>query len=138
MALGSFRTEDPKSSTEPQPVLKTIADYNKSNPDAATAAQSAVKTIAPAERKSSRSNDGTAKCKNRGCQAQFTIDDNNASACRLHTGKAVFHALKLSCCSDKKCYEFDDFMAVPGCAVGFHMTMESSIFLQTMGAIKKT
>ena len=73
------------------PVLKTIADYNKSNPDAATAAQSAVKTLAPAERKSSRSNDGTAKCKNRGCQAQFTVEDNNANACRFHTGQAVFH-----------------------------------------------
>lgn len=37
-------------------------------------------------------------------------------------GNAVFHdAVKFwSCCADKKCYDFESFLAVPGCATGFH------------------
>ena len=34
----------------------------------------------------------------------------------------MFHdTLKFwSCCPEKKCFEFDTFMAVPGCVTGFH------------------
>jgi hypothetical protein len=41
---------------------------------------------------------------------------------RRCTGNPVFHdAIKLwSCCPDKKCYDFETFLAVPGCATGFH------------------
>jgi hypothetical protein len=122
IALGSFRTVEEKSETEVQPVLKTISDYNKANPDAVTAAQSAVKMIAPVVRKSSRNENGTAKCKNKGCQKEFIVADNHSSACRFHAKNAVFHdTLKFwGCCSDKKRVEFDDFMAVPGCVQGFH------------------
>jgi hypothetical protein len=102
------------------PVLKSIDDYNKQNPDATTAASSAVKTINT--RKSSRREDGTAKCQNKGCQKVFTVADNTVDACIYHKGQPVFHdAVKFwSCCSHKKCYDFDEFMAVPGCAKGYH------------------
>ena len=102
------------------PVLKSISDYNKQNPEATTAASSAVKTMA--NRKSSRRDDGTAKCQNKGCQKVFTVADNNADSCVYHKGQPVFHdAVKFwSCCSHKKCYDFDEFLAVPGCAKGYH------------------
>lgn len=121
VALGSVRSAEEKDAA-PQPVLKSIADFNTSNPEAVTAAQSALKTIVPAERKSTRAADGTAKCRNKGCQQVFNVSENGPSACRFHSGQAVFHdTLKYwSCCSDKKCYDFDDFVAVPGCMTGFH------------------
>ena len=121
VALGSFRPEQKEEA--PAAPLKSIDEYNKSNPDAVTAAQAAVKTLAPAERKSTRNEkDGTARCRNKGCQKIFAVAENSPMACRFHAGQAVFHdTLKFwSCCDFKKCYEFEDFMAVPGCAMGFH------------------
>lgn len=102
------------------PVLKSIDDYNKQNPEASTAAASAVKTMST--RKSSRREDGTAKCQNKGCQKVFTVADNQATACTYHKGQPVFHdAVKFwSCCPNKKCYDFDEFMAVAGCTQGYH------------------
>ena len=104
------------------PVLKSIADYNSSNPKAATAVSSAVDTVF-GTRKSTRAADGvTARCQRKGCQKNFNITDNNATACVYHCGQPVFHdAVKFwSCCADKKCYDFDEFLAVKGCSVGVH------------------
>eukprot|EP00598_Pedospumella_elongata_P001445 CAMPEP_0184976242 /NCGR_PEP_ID=MMETSP1098-20130426/7246_1 /TAXON_ID=89044 /ORGANISM="Spumella elongata, Strain CCAP 955/1" /LENGTH=305 /DNA_ID=CAMNT_0027499079 /DNA_START=46 /DNA_END=963 /DNA_ORIENTATION=- len=102
--------------------LKSIADFNTKNPDAASAASAAAK-IVTAARKSTRSADGcSAKCQRKGCQKDFVVAENSPTACNYHTGNPVFHdAIKLwSCCPDKKCYDFDEFMAVPGCAQGHH------------------
>eukprot|EP01041_Mallomonas_annulata_P004476 gene4476-8911_t len=100
--------------------LKSISDFNTQNPLAATAASSAVKTTTA--RKSTRKPDGTAKCQNKGCQLLFRIEENNVDACCYHAGQPVFHdAVKFwSCCADKKCYDFDEFMKVPGCKRGWH------------------
>jgi len=103
------------------PVLKSIEDYNSSNPTGPTAAASALKTVTT--RKSSRSADGlTAKCQRKGCQKTFTLADNSSTGCVYHKGQPVFHdAVKFwSCCDHKKCVEFETFLAVPGCAVGCH------------------
>jgi hypothetical protein len=103
-----------------QPVLKSIDAYNAANPDAASAASSAVKTLAT--RKCTRNADGTARCQRKGCQKTFAVDSNGPTACTYHQGQPIFHdAVKMwSCCPGKKCYDFDEFLAVPGCAVGFH------------------
>ena len=106
-------------------VVRSIADFNTTNPNAASATTAALNII-HADRKSSRNSDGvTAKCQRRGCQKVFTIADNNSDnshACSYHGGTPVFHdAVKLwSCCPDKKCYDFDEFLAVPGCRTGLH------------------
>lgn len=105
----------------PPVALKQISDFNNNNPDAATAASSALKAMQT--RKSTRNADGvTAKCQRKGCQKSFVIAENSSSACVYHKGQAIFHdAVKYwSCCAEKKCYDFDEFMAVPGCAVGMH------------------
>ena len=112
---------DAVAAPAPAPVLKSIADYNTSNPGAATAAASAVKTVTA--RKSSRDADGiTAKCQRKGCQKKFVIAENSSTACSYHRGQPVFHdAIKYwSCCDFKKCMDFDEFLAVPGCTVGCH------------------
>ena len=111
--------------TEP---LKSIADYNSTNPSGPTAAASALKTVST--RKSTRNADGlTAKCQRKGCQKTFTISENGPSACLFHRGQPVFHdAVKFwSCCDGKKCYDFDEFLAVPGCATGWHDDGETEL-----------
>lgn len=124
VALGSSHAPDADPSSLPTPpALKSISSYNDANPHGASAATEAVKLLSTAERKSTRQADGTAKCKNKGCGKVFQFDtENNATACRHHAGQPVFHdAIKYwSCCADKKCYDFDSFMLVPGCATGFH------------------
>lgn len=110
---------DDGSSTAPK--LRSIADYNNENPTAASAVTEAVKTVFT--RKSTRSADGiTAKCQRKGCQKTYNIADNTSSACIHHSGQPIFHdAVKFwSCCPHKKCYDFDEFIAVAGCAVGYH------------------
>eukprot|EP01039_Chlorochromonas_danica_P009173 gene9173-10126_t len=101
------------------PVLKSISAFNQANPSAVSAASAAAKMT---ERKSTRQADGTARCQRKGCSKTFVVTENNDQACRYHAGQPIFHdAVKFwSCCSDKKCYDFDEFLAVPGCAVGFH------------------
>jgi hypothetical protein len=105
--------------------LKSIADFNK-NDDGPTAA-SEFGRILRQERKSSRhASDGTAKCQRKGCGQTFIVEnntiDNGGNDCCYHEGQPVFHdAVKFwSCCSEKKCYDFDTFLAVPGCAKGLH------------------
>jgi disease resistance protein len=82
-----INTTSDESST-PQPVLKSISDYNQANPTAISAATAATKTLA---RKSTRQTDGTAKCQRKGCQKQFHIDENHAEACNYHQGQPIFH-----------------------------------------------
>jgi hypothetical protein len=104
------------------PVIKSIADFNQQNPEAASAANSAIKTLS-APRKSSRLEDGlTAKCQNKGCQRVFSLSENAINACVYHGGQPVFHdAIKYwSCCPQKKCYDFESFLEVPGCCTGYH------------------
>eukprot|EP01035_Chromulina_nebulosa_P019873 gene19873-25825_t len=103
------------------PVLKSIEEYNTDNTNAATAVDSAIKTLT--ERKSSRKDDGTARCQRRGCQKIFNYSsENNSDSCCYHQGQPIFHdvAKYWSCCPEKKCYDFDDFLKVPGCIVGYH------------------
>ncbi len=99
--------------------LKSIAAFNNANPQAASAVASAIKSTV---RKSTRNADGTAKCQRKGCQKVFNVSDNNSTACVYHKGQPIFHdAIKIwSCCPDRRCFDFDEFLAVPGCAVGIH------------------
>ena len=106
----------------PVPPLRSVEGFNAANPDAATAAGGAAK-ILQAPRKSSRTEDGlSARCQRKGCGVKFLIENNAPGACRYHAGQPVFHdAMKYwSCCADQKKMDFDEFMAVPGCAIGYH------------------
>ncbi|EKF28949.1 hypothetical protein MOQ_007282 [Trypanosoma cruzi marinkellei] len=66
--------------------------------------------------------DGKARCRNYGCQQEFVVSENHPTACRYHTGGPVFwDTYKYwKCCPDKKRYEFDDFVKIPGCTQGPH------------------
>ena len=64
---------------------------------------------------------GRARCKHFGCQVEYSIADNGPTSCRYHASAPVFHegAKKWVCCGVKK-YDFDEFLAVPGCVTGPH------------------
>ena len=66
--------------------------------------------------------DGKANCRNYGCQVNFVVAENTDTACTHHSGAPVFwDTYKYwACCPDKKVYEFDDFVKIPGCTTGPH------------------
>ena len=71
--------------------------------------------------------DGMGKCRNHGCGQKFVVADNvlnesGVGPCLHHKGGPVFwDTYKYwACCPDKKRYEFDDFVKVPGCNQGLH------------------
>ena len=51
----------------------------------------------------------------------YTDEENNATACKFHPGKPIFHDIKKGwdCCG-KICYDWDEFQKIEGCCVGAH------------------
>lgn len=66
--------------------------------------------------------DGKARCRNFGCFKEFIVEENNNTACVFHKrGPVIWDTYKYwNCCPEKKCYEMDDFLKVPGCSRGPH------------------
>ncbi|EER01720.1 conserved hypothetical protein [Perkinsus marinus ATCC 50983] len=60
-------------------------------------------------------------CRHHGCGKKYIDADNGPEACRYHPGWPVFQDIKKTwtCCGAVK-YEWDEFMQIPGCAVGQH------------------
>jgi len=118
-----------KYGSESAPVLKSIDAFNKENPEAITAAKSAQIMTEQAPRVSTRRSDGTATCKRKGCQKDFIVIDNHPTACRYHRGEGVFHDTKKfwACCPNIVKYDFDSFLAIPGCCEGYHDDGEINI-----------
>ncbi|KAF1318118.1 Chord family protein, partial [Globisporangium splendens] len=101
------------------PVLKSIDDYNKTNPNAVTAVSAAVDNMTSA---APVRTDGKARCVNYGCQKEYVVAENSPTSCTHHTGPPVFHdAGKFwSCCPKNVKYDFESFLQVPGCATAAH------------------
>lgn len=66
--------------------------------------------------------EGFGSCRNFGCQQRFNVNANEEGSCTYHSGGPVFwDTYKYwKCCPDKKVYEFDDFVKIPGCTKGKH------------------
>jgi len=78
-----------------------------------------------AKRLEEKENDPTLlTCQNYGCQYRYREEDNDAKACWHHKKGPVFwNGYKYwACCSDRKAYDWNDFMKVPGCVCGPHTT----------------
>jgi hypothetical protein len=103
------------------PAVKSIADFNTANPTAASAASSAARVVASAPKRETRP-DGSVRCVHKGCMAWFQPADNTDAACCYHAGQPIFHdgGKSWSCCPGRTAYEFDEFMAIPGCVKGPH------------------
>ncbi|CAE8647178.1 unnamed protein product [Polarella glacialis] len=63
---------------------------------------------------------GHVRCKNYGCQKTYDPSKVDQTDCIHHKSPPVFHetAKYWACCVDKKAYEWDDFMKIPGCQRG--------------------
>lgn len=65
------------------------------------------------------------RCARKGCGKEYDKDSNTEESCSHHPGDPVFHeGLKSwSCCNavNKPVLEFDQFMQIPGCAIGSHL-----------------
>ena len=135
-AVGRHSATPPKAPEKPKatcvpcaPVpTKSIENYNQNEgKEAPTGAKAFARaTGTKAKPKVTKYEDGTYRCQNKGCQARFRPEDNHAKACTYHKGTPVFHeTLKWwGCCPNSKKMDFDDFLAVPGCASGPHWTGE--------------
>jgi len=80
------------------------------------------KPLPPKEDKPGPIVDGQANCRNQGCNTRFVVAENKDGACSYHSGAPIFHDTDKywSCCASKKCWNWEEFMAVPGCAKGQH------------------
>ena len=75
----------------------------------------------PPKKKRPKLPPGYGRCKHYGCQQDFLLESNVEGSCVYHKHAPVFHegAKKWTCCGVQK-FDFDDFLAVPGCCVGKH------------------
>lgn len=64
---------------------------------------------------------GKVRCKRFGCQHKLYDPNGPPQECTYHKAPPIFHetAKWWSCCPDRKAYEFDEFMGIPGCQKGF-------------------
>ncbi|CAJ1378482.1 unnamed protein product [Effrenium voratum] len=60
------------------------------------------------------------RCKNFGCNKYFDPRCADQTTCVHHRLPPVFHetAKYWACCPDKKAYDWDEFMKIPGCQTG--------------------
>ena len=106
------------TATNNAPAPKNIDDFNKEQ-DRLRAQQQLEES--QKVKKVFLTNSGKMKCINKGCNKEFTEEEDNEQACHFHTGAPIFHDLKKywSCCK-KETWDWDDFVKLPTCAVGKH------------------
>lgn len=82
---------------------------------------------------------GKLRCKNFGCQCEYTDAENNEGACRHHAEPPVFHDTRKwwGCCADVKVFEFDELLCIPGCQLGKHSNQLPAIEVERQAAIQK-
>jgi len=99
------------------PSLNDIDKYTKkSNAEAAAMPK-------PKPKPAAKLPEGCAKCVHTDCKKVYAMKDNHAEACKYHSGQAVFHdgAKYWSCCTEnRKAYDWDTFMKIKKCRVGYH------------------
>lgn len=112
------------SSFDSQPVAKKPAlapPAAASKPAPTPSPYSAPKAPEPAKPSGAKvREDGKVRCKRFGCNRWFDPNDDKVP-CRYHVAPPIFHetAKWWSCCNDKKAYDWDSFMRIPGCQEGF-------------------
>lgn len=66
------------------------------------------------------------RCKNYGCNKFFDPTKPECTTCVRHKSPPVFHetAKYWACCQDKKAYDWEEFMKIPGCDRGHCSTVK--------------
>jgi len=106
---GSSRGDVQSAVVTPAPATKSASS--------ATCTPCKTESTGQASSASSKANaNGMVRCKNFGCQ-RFYDPNGPPQECRHHKAPPTFHEVAKwwSCCPDRKAYDFEDFMAIPGC-----------------------
>lgn len=100
----------------PAPPAKRAASSSTAAPAAAKPAAASTVSATESEKKP-----GMLRCKRFGCQHKYYDPAGPPQECVHHKSAPIFHetAKWWSCCPDKKAYEFDEFMRIPGCMTSF-------------------
>jgi len=110
--------EDAYSRPSAEPKPPAAAPYSAPSAPAQAAAASSTGSAA-SKAPAAAADDGKKRCKNFGCQRLY--DPNGPpQVCVHHKAPPIFHetAKWWSCCPNSKAYDFDEFMAIPGCVKG--------------------
>lgn len=102
----------------PAPPAKRAAVSTASSTTTSSTATVPSVTAAPAAKKAEK---GKVRCKQFGCQRKFYDPDGPPQECVHHKSPPIFHetAKWWSCCPDRKAYDWDEFVQIPGCETGF-------------------
>eukprot|EP00928_Gymnodinium_smaydae_P015105 TRINITY_DN15536_c0_g1_i1.p1 TRINITY_DN15536_c0_g1~~TRINITY_DN15536_c0_g1_i1.p1 ORF type:complete len:280 (-),score=59.07 TRINITY_DN15536_c0_g1_i1:91-930(-) len=89
-------------------------------PKAQPAAASAPAKPASGSKEPVKDEQGRIRCKRFGCQKWYD-PDGPPQECQHHKAPPIFHetAKWWSCCPDRKAYDWEEFMRIPGCEKGF-------------------
>ncbi|KAK8805743.1 hypothetical protein WA158_002399 [Blastocystis sp. Blastoise] len=98
--------------------IKSISSFNTSNPNAPSAIKSLVNQTKP---EPVPMKDGKCLCLNHGCGQWYDPNTNMNTSCHYHSGAPYFHdgAKSWTCCS-KEVLDFNDFLNIAPCCVGYH------------------
>lgn len=116
------RAADVAAATQKMMAVHTSAAKPSGDGKAPVPQQSFAPSVAPAPRKPKLNlPEGVARCKHYGCQQDYKIAENGPHACIYHKQAPIFHegSKKWACCGVSR-WDFDEFIAVPGCARGEH------------------
>ena len=68
------------------------------------------------------------KCTRPGCNKRYHEEENGPDSCSYHAKPPAFHETRKfwACCPDQVAYDWDTFLAIPGCCHGPHTTEAQS------------
>ena len=101
--------------SEVKPVVKSIDEFNSTQKEIQESKTEIPKSIIITA-------SGKYKCSNKGCNKEYTEEENIESSCSFHSGQPIFHDLKKywSCCK-KETWDWDEFVKLPTCQTGKHV-----------------
>lgn len=108
-----------RPSSETTVVSAPAPDANASTPSAPSTAPREDAAGKPAK-KPIKDERGRVRCKNFGCNRMFD-PDGEPTPCTHHKAAPIFHetAKWWSCCPDRKAYDWEEFMRIPGCTESY-------------------
>ena len=99
----------------------------KGAPPTLASLAAAAEAKADEERKRKAADSLKLSCTRFGCTVKKYLEEENADdACRYHLKPPVFHETRKfwGCCPDKVAYDWDTFLAIPGCQTGRHTNVK--------------
>ncbi|KFH11286.1 CHORD protein, partial [Toxoplasma gondii MAS] len=116
----------PTAAATPAPtqpaVVKDIEEFNKRQKEEEEAKKRQKEAEAAKPQTPLVTPEGNYKCSNKGCNKEYSPNDNSPTACKFHPGQPVFRdCMKSWTCCQAKSYDWDEFMKIEPCQTGPHV-----------------